>query len=187
MQRFGEGLAALRTGALVGTAMGWRFGPVGTVRQMQGLARPAAAEPPPPGTVLRPTEAADLAALATLDHAATGFERARLLAAMLADGSGVLLKCRGTITGFALRRRFGRGAVIGPVTALDAAAARVLIDALLAPHPGRFVRLDIPLESGLAPWLETRGLASAGDVVRMVRGTIARSGHCFTLAGQSLG
>jgi hypothetical protein len=70
----------------------------------------------------------------------------------------------------ALIRRFGRGLAIGPVIAPDAARAKALVAHFLAARPGQFVRVDVPEESGLGPWLEGLGLAHAGPVFRMVRG-----------------
>jgi hypothetical protein len=73
------------------------------------------------------------------------------------------------LTGFAIRRRFGRGTVIGPLVARDE-ADRILLVASLA-EPG-FVRLDIPGDAHqLESWLVQRGLSPAGDVTTMVNGS----------------
>ncbi|MOA53305.1 hypothetical protein D3C78_1767440 [compost metagenome] len=46
-----------------------------------------------------------------------------------------------------------------------------MIAVLLAHVPGAFVRIDIPSNSGLAPWLEETGLKQVDTVAQMARGT----------------
>ena len=129
--------------------------------------------------------------LAALDHAATGADRRRVLDALLDAGTGVALDRNGSAIGFALLRRFGRGHVIGPVLAPDAARARALIGHFLASRPDQFMRIDIPEESGLSAWLAGLGLADAGTVTRMVRNgpqPMAAGPTCnFALISQGFG
>lgn len=143
----------------------------GTVRQLQGnvTVPPAAALPvlTPAMSGLRPMEAGDAAAIRALDREATGMDRAALIDALLGVSEGVVLGA----DGFALLRAFGRGEVIGPVVARDAAVAAGMIRHLLASRAGCFVRIDLPEESGLLPLAEAHGLGGGWPAVRMVRGT----------------
>ena len=85
---------------------------------------------------------------------------------------------------------FGRGVVVGPVVARDAMDAKALVATLAADHRGSFVRVDVPVTSGLSPWLEEIGLPHVDDVVSMARGkppTRAADATLFALSNQSLG
>ncbi|QGH63845.1 GNAT family N-acetyltransferase [Serratia proteamaculans] len=129
------------------------------------------AQPLPPGITLRPALASDIALLTELDFAASGLRRQPLLAEILASAEQALvLERHGMAVGFALRRRFGYGSVIGPVVAPEPTGAIALIDALCQPCSGQFVRVDTPLASGLGPWLNQRGLPCVDTPTIMVRG-----------------
>ncbi len=161
------------------------FAPSGLIRQHQGI---AVAPPPmaPPG--LRPATASDLPALAALDLAATGMDRARVLAAILAGGAAVVLAPSGVARGFAMLRHFGRGEVIGPVIAPDAETAWALIAQFLAHRAGAFVRIDIT-DFALCPLLAAHGLAQVDEALCMVRGSLAAQGavRSFALVNQAMG
>jgi predicted N-acetyltransferase YhbS len=164
------------------------FAPAGTITQHQG---PAAAPPPAPlapSQHLRPATAADLPALAALDTEATGMDRTRALAALLAHGQALLLERNGQPEGFAMLRPFGRGEVIGPVIAPDAAAAWALIAHFLAARAGAFLRIDIT-DPALAAPLAAHGLVAVDEALRMVRGTPHAPGatRSFALVNQALG
>lgn len=164
------------------------FAPAGTITQHQGIALAPPAAPIAPGQHLRPAGAADLPALAALDHAATGMDRTRALAAILGMGNAVILERDGAAEGFAMLRPFGRGEVIGPVAAPDASAAWALIAHVLAARGGAFMRIDIT-DPALAPMLAAHGLVAVDEALRMVRGTPAAPGtaRSFALVNQALG
>lgn len=129
--------------------------------------------------------------LVALDHAAFGAPRAGLIASLMAAGQVATLESGNGVEGFAVLRPFGRGDLIGPVVAADIEDAKALIGFILAQCRGRFVRIDIPETSELAPWLETRGLTPAGGGVAMstepetsLRTTRFQT---FALANQALG
>ncbi len=146
------------------------FVDAGMIRQQQGVV----AERNLPASAgeddLDVVTGGDLDAVAALDRAATGLDRPLLVAALVGESVGVVARAAGTPVGYALMRRFGRGHVIGPVAAADGATARALIVRLMRLRAGGFVRLDVPDESGLSPWLEGLGLGDAGPSVRMTRG-----------------
>ncbi len=167
------------------------FAPTGTIRQHQGAAFDTGLMPLPGAERLRPAGRSDPARLAALDRAATGLDRAQVLRAVLRAGRAVVLDRAGEAIGFAILRRFGHGQVIGPVIAPDAARARALIGHFLATRRGEFVRVDVPEESGLGPWLDALGLADAGPAFRMVRGADPAPGgataQCFALISHAFG
>lgn len=168
------------------------FAKLGVVRQLQGAAIRPGVLALRAGERLRPIGRSDPERLAALDQVATGWDRRRMLAALLDAGSGVVLDRAGTIRGFALLRRFGHGHVIGPVVAPDAASAKAMVLHCLATHAGQFMRIDVPEETGLVAWLLRLGLADAGAVTFMRRGPAppaCRRGQpgVYALASQALG
>ena len=164
------------------------FAPIGTIYQHQGIAVAPPPAPLAPGQHLRPATAHDLPALAALDTTATGMDRTRALSAILAQGQAILLERNGTPEGFAMLRPFGRGEVIGPVAAPDAASAWALIAHYLTARTGAFLRIDIT-DPALAPLLTAHGLPVVDEALRMVRGTPPAPGttRSFALINQALG
>lgn len=164
------------------------FLPYGEVNQHQAVL--AAAPPRTPTADVRPFRAADLPAVRQLDQRAAGMGRARLLEALLARGSVVVMDRSGIICGYACIRRWGRGVVIGPVVAGATADAKALIEAHLASQVGNFVRVDVPETSGLSPWLVEAGLSRVNQVTSMFRGHPLRTSAdamLFALSSQSMG
>ena len=132
----------------------------------------------------------DLAALAALDAAATGMDRTRLLEALMKLGAVHVLRQGGAITAFAGLRAFGRGEVLGPVIARSADEAQAIMTPLISSASGRFLRVDTPVMSGLAPWLAAQGMAHAGGGIQMRRGGNGASlgpQQVFALAAQAMG
>ena len=132
----------------------------------------------------------DLGAIIAADTAATGADRAGLIAALSQAGRIALLRRGGAVAGYAALRPFGRGEVAGPVIAGDADQARALLSFLLADRAGLFNRVDTTEDSGLAPWLTDLGLAHVGGGIGMSRGTRTPqvgNFYRFALAAQALG
>lgn len=155
------------------------FAEVGQIVQHQGLALPAAPEHP-----VR-SGSGDIAALAQADLAASGMDRAALLARIAATGE--VLTCTG---GFGMLRVFGRGHVLGPVVAEDAGAARALMAAAATRLAGAFLRIDLPAAHGLSDFARTLGLAQVGGGTAMVRAPRRHPPsrhHTYALASQALG
>ena len=178
-------LAGPREMRLIATAEGeplYRklgFAPTGGIVQVQGLASAA----PPERPVRIGPESTE--AMARMDHAASGMERAPLLARIA--GMGTTLTTEG---GFALLRPFGRGHVLGPVVARDATAARSLIAAAASRQDGQFLRMDLPGDHGLVPFAESLGLSVAGGGTAMVQAPRARPDtefQTYALISQALG
>lgn len=162
----------------------------GEVRQHQGQAQSAPLVALDAGWRLRPSDHADVDALIELDAAARGMPRATLMRELLEASETVVLDHEGQRRGFAMLRRFGRGLVIGPVVAPDALGARALIAHLVGVSAGKFVRIDIDFDTGLAEWLEGLGLMRVDGPTEMVRGPVqvATPGvRRYALVTQALG
>ena len=160
----------------------------GGVNQHQSVLAKAPAAPQTDG--IRPSRPGDLAAIRDLDRRASGMRRGALLEALFALASGVVIERAGRVSGYACVRRWGRGVVIGPVVAREAADAKALIAGLAAEHVGGFVRIDVTQACDLSPWLDEIGVPCVDRVDSMVRG--APPAHApdttlYALSNQSLG
>ena len=120
---------------------------------------------------IRPFRPDDLAAMATLDAAATAEDRAHLLAAFATpDTARVLARDDGTLGGFVVRPPWGGGATIAPRLA-DALA--VLDARRLGAGPGRSVRAGLLAENeaGLDR-LAAAGWTESYRAPRLIRGPV---------------
>lgn len=177
-------LAATAAGEPMYERMG--FVAVGHVMQYQGTAVAAAGRSPG----VTAAAAADGDAVRAIDRAATGLDRRRLLAVLGDAGEVAVLRRAGEITGYAICRRFGRGALIGPVVASNTTDAQVLADHWISRHAGSFVRIDVADPAFDEAWLQARGLAPVAPATTMLRGTNPRASgphRLFTLANQAFG
>ncbi len=168
-----EGCSVLLNATTDGRGLYERLGftRIGEVRQHQGTAQPSPPIALDRGQRLRPATKADAPALRALDAAARGMHRDALIEELFRDAQAtVVLDHDGSACGFAMLRRFGRGYAIGPVVAPDAEGAKALIAHLAGLNAGRFTRIDIDFESGLAEWVETLGLLRVDAVTTMLRG-----------------
>ena len=146
------------------------FVPWGGVLQYHGESRSEAAPVLQSGEILRLGGPGDLPLLERLDAQATGLPRKPALEVLLACGECIVLERDGEPVGFSVLRRFGRGHVIGPVVAANGGDAQILIAHWLHERRGQFLRIDVPLDTGLEDWLTQSGLKPAGPVTSMVRG-----------------
>lgn len=127
--------------------------------------------PPLRGATFRRMEDADRAAILALDQAAFALDRGSVMAEVLDLSHGTVLERGGTICGFALCRRFGRGHVIGPVVAETEAEVLHLIAPIVTGHLGQFLRLDTRAPDGLLRrFLVAHGLVHHDTVTRMALG-----------------
>jgi predicted N-acetyltransferase YhbS len=144
---------------------------IGEVRQHQGIAQPTPPIALDAGWRMRPATEADLAKLRALDADARGMPRDALIDELFRDAEAtVVLDHDAHACGFAILRRFGRGHAIGPVVAPNAEGAKALIAHLSGLNAGRFTRIDIDFDTGLAEWLETLGLLRVDAPTTMLRG-----------------
>jgi GNAT superfamily N-acetyltransferase len=162
-------LPVRRSVSFVGTFRPSRVGPG---------ARPSRVGPGVPAEVIRPATEADLPSILAVDKAAFGADRGRVLTRLpgFAEQLAVLETEHG-ITGYAAAwRNLPSSAIIGPVVAPDAAAAKRLIAALAARVSGA-VRLDLdPDRPELPAWAYARGLEPVSRTTVMARGKLADRG-----------
>lgn len=163
----------------------------GHIQQHQGNVLPPAPTDLPFGERLRRLTKADRNNVIELANAGSGLDRHAVLSDLFDSVEDVVgIEREGQLCAFALLRPFGRGRSIGPVVAENAEQAKHLIAVLLAQVPDAFVRMDIPSDSGLAPWLEEAGLKKVDTVAQMVRGTPPQASggvHQFALVTQAIG
>ncbi|NEJ74446.1 GNAT family N-acetyltransferase [Rhizobium phaseoli] len=126
-----------------------------------------------------------------VDGAAFGASRDRLIDVLAKEGTFAAIRNGDRIVAFASTRLFGKGEVVGPVVAENFEQARDLLAFILSGKEGRFVRIDIPEQTGLSSSLEDWGMPQEGEVVAMVRGAAGRSQtpvvQTFCLASQAIG
>lgn len=167
------------------------FKDFGRIEQRQGQATLSGATPLKNGDSCRGLAPADAERLVALANAGSGLDRGAVLDDLLgAVEHGVGIERDGQLQGFALLRPFGRGLCIGPVIAQDVAQAMHMIEALLGKVPYAFVRIDIPADCGLAPWLEDMGLKRVDSVTQMTLGAqpqATQGVQQFALVTQAVG
>jgi GNAT superfamily N-acetyltransferase len=176
-----------------GVALFEQFGfeHTGRVHQHQGSVPRAAPAPLGTGERIRPVTMRDEPALGELAKRASGMPRSTVFKHLMKAANIVAIDCYGELTGFAALRKFGHGYVIGPVVAPDAVRAKALIAHWAGTHAGAFVRIDVPGNSGLSPWLSAMGLVQVEQEVHvMARGEPPHPAPWvtrFALLSQSLG
>jgi GNAT superfamily N-acetyltransferase len=156
------------------------FRPVRRCVSFVGAYRPSRSRAAAGGSagVIRPAAEADLPSILGVDQAAFGADRSRVLTRLpgFAERLAVLESEQG-ISGYAAAwRNLPSSAIIGPVVAPDAEAAKRLIGELAASISGA-VRLDLdPDRPELPAWAHARGLEPVGRTVVMARGELADRG-----------
>jgi GNAT superfamily N-acetyltransferase len=115
----------------------------------------------------------DLDVIGRWDRRATGTQRDKLLARLLAEpGSRAYLTGdEATSGGYVISRSGARAAQLGPVAASSPAAGRALLDRAAADWTGQRIYVDVPSDNRAAvQWAEVRGLVCQRSFTRMVRG-----------------
>ena len=163
------------------------FVAVGLVRQHQGVAQPGEIGR---ASGVRPLRPDDRTAVLALDAAAVDADRSALFDALAALGHGFAYEEGGRITGFAFRRAFGRGQVLGPLAGETGTAALALLKAGVQAAAGAFLRVDTPVDdAAFRHQLTAMGLPEVATAVPMVRGGPARPAgpaRVYALAAQAL-
>jgi GNAT superfamily N-acetyltransferase len=121
-------------------------------------------------TALRPWINEDLVRVETLDAAAFGGSRQRLLAALTVQSSASLLLERppGHLAGFGLLRPGSRARYLGPVVANSEQSGLELVEGLVARSEGQTVFWDIPDPNTAAvSWAEQHGFSVQRRLTRM--------------------
>ena len=163
----------------------------GTIEQRQGLAQAVTLDPLAEDEHLRALCEQDQARQLSLANAGSGLDRSALFAQLhdtIEHTAGI--ETDGQLQAFALLRRAGRGHCIGPVIAQNTRQARHLITTLLAQIPNQFVRIDVPMDSGLCEWLTLAGLEPVDRVTQMALGAPPQPSNFvrqFALVSQAIG
>ncbi|MBX8511399.1 GNAT family N-acetyltransferase [Pseudomonas cichorii] len=182
-------LNATLAGAPLYAKMG--FVSFGEVEQRQGQAQVPSATALKAGEHCRPLSDADKPRVLELANAGSGLDRTVTLGDALNNVEhAVGIERDGQLQAFAIMRPFGRGLCIGPLIAEDVEQARHLIEQLLAKVPYAFVRIDIPVDSGLPQWLEEAGLKRVDSVTCMSMGAVPQPSQGvrqFALITQAIG
>lgn len=166
------------------------FVPTGIVEQHQGNGVSSQIIALDAGQRMRPVVQYDLQDLIAFDCAATGMERSGLVDALVQNAKGIVIDTKDGIRGYSFCRRFGWGWLIGPVAAETAEQAKALISHWIGTHGGEFIRIDIPVLSGLSTWLDEMGLIRVDVVNTMSTEPAPISGNApqyFALTSQALG
>jgi hypothetical protein len=163
------------------------FVPAETIEQYQGIATHH--EVAPASHRIRQATASDMDAIVAMDRQAIGAPRGHVLQALSEAGEVVVAEGAPGLQGVAFCRRFGRGHLIGPLTAANETIASELAAHWLTRHTGEFVRIDTPPALGLPRLLGTFGLSRVDSVVRMVKGQFSENAlfRSYALASQALG
>ena len=142
---------------------------------------------------LRPLRAGDLPLLASLDASAFGADRSRVLRGLFEAHPAhcYVLEHRGVARGYVCARPGARTWYVGPLAAMERAAAETLLRAVLTPLAGQAVAIDVPDDNGDAIRLvEQFGLRPQRPFVRMARGAPLPPldiRHCYAIAGPEIG
>lgn len=160
------------------------FVETGRILQCQGAFQASGA----PGAGIRAARADDVPQIAALESQAFGGDRSALVDWLWRNADlFVSTAPGGEILGYAAKRVFGRGHVIGPVAAPDVETAKALIAAAAHDLDGQFVRIDTSDQSGLKDWLDGLGLKHVSGGTTMQRGAGAEPAPRYALFSQALG
>ncbi|MEQ3709865.1 GNAT family N-acetyltransferase [Tateyamaria sp.] len=132
-------------------------------------------------------ENCDRNGLVQLESASFGGYRAAVVDWLLANAKLAVVRDQGVVQGFAARRLFGQGYVIGPVVTGNPDHAKALITHLVQDIKGDLVRLDVTNASELTPWLQTLGLSIVDAPPVMQRGVAHLSANRKAVFNQALG
>ncbi|WP_027487973.1 GNAT family N-acetyltransferase [Allorhizobium undicola] len=172
------------------------FRPQRTIYQCQGEAvTPPETAAIADGLTLRQMDPGDIDALTALDAPAFGVARRAHLVRLLERSISYGLYDGERLLAYAMRRRFGRGHVIGPVVAASDAQAIAVTEPHIRAHVGTFLRIDLRFETGdFANFIHQSGLGVYDTVKTMVTTDAASYGEggdgqpvVYGLASQSFG
>ncbi len=173
------------------------FKPKRTVYQCQGTVIPPIAGPLPleDGLVLRRLDRNDLDAVIAFDALAFGVDRRVHMLRLFDSSVGYGLYEGQQLRAFSMRRRFGKGHVVGPVIARNDEDAIRVTHPHVAAHIDGFLRLDTHFDTGpFATFIQQSGLVIYDTVTTMVRQEAASYGTgengnpvVYGMVSQSLG
>jgi GNAT superfamily N-acetyltransferase len=140
---------------------------------------------------LRPWRASDLRFIASLDAAAFGVSREKLVEALASQSRLVLETAPGRIAGYGFIRPGSRATYLGPIVAASDEVGLQLVQALLANTTGERVFWDIPdANTAAVDWARQHGFIQQRILTRMYLGENTAPGNPrqqFALAGPEVG
>lgn len=142
---------------------------------------------------VRPWREEDAGLIDSLDAAAFGVSRQRLLRMLVAQSCDALAleSPPGKMAAYGLLRPGARALYLGPAVAASPAEALRLLPALLARRPGQTIYWDIPdQQTALIEWARQRGFTPQRPLIRMFLGENSHPGlpsHQAALAGPEVG
>ncbi|AYD03511.1 GNAT family N-acetyltransferase [Neorhizobium sp. NCHU2750] len=155
------------------------FRPQRTVFQCQGEAiNPPAGPTLADGLTVRRLDRSDLDAVVTLDAPAFGAERGVHIHRLFDSSIGYGLYDGDRLLAYSMRRRFGRGHVVGPIVASCDADAIAVTHPQVAAHVGNFLRIDLRFDTGdFANFVQQSGMSVYDTVKTMVTSDKASYGE----------
>ena len=165
------------------------FVDVGTVHQYQGT---VTAFDSSEFSNIRPAQETDLGAIIALDAETFGVARPEVIQMLWSVSDTLVFEANGAVIGFAMCRLFGRGHLIGPLSAPGEAEAIGLAQAFLRDKVGAFARLDADARhDGLGKTLNSIGLLTYDKIFAMTKdgskGPEDAGGQVYALASQAFG
>uniref|UniRef100_UPI003100EFA3 hypothetical protein n=1 Tax=Neorhizobium sp. EC2-8 TaxID=3129230 RepID=UPI003100EFA3 len=147
------------------------------------------------GQTLRRLDRSDLDAVVVLDSPAFGTDRRRHLVRLFESSICYGLYEGERLLAYSMRRRFGRGHVVGPIVASCDEDAIAVTHPHVKAHAGTFLRIDTHFGSGpFANFVHQSGMAAYDTVTTMVTSDKANYGASgpgkhvvYALASQSFG
>lgn len=167
-----------------------------TVFQCQGEAiLPYESAEPSKGYSVKRLDNADLDGIIAFDAPAFGTARTAHLVRLFEDSIGYGLYRGDELRAYAMRRRFGRGHVIGPVVATSDVDAIAVTHPHVRAHVGSFLRIDTRSDVGaFADFVLRSGMTVYDTLTTMVNADAADYGDgqggkplIYALASQSFG
>ena len=142
-----------------------------TIHRHEGVAVPTPEVKLPARSEVGELQTSDVPGVLALDRRATGIDRAQFLTSVIARSEGTVLTQDGRLEAYALRRRFGRGMLVGPVVAGCGENAVAVVQPLVAPFAGAVVRVDTGYSEGeFSGFLSRCGLPVIETGIRMSLG-----------------
>ena len=167
----GRDLALNSTRAAHGLYLSLGFVDEASVHMRQGELVAELPPLPPVNGELSALSVDRLSEIFPIDSHAFGRSRERLLTLLSGNASICVLRRRGEIVGYSMKRDFGRGYVVGPVAATNSEDALRLTAVHLETLKGQFVRVDTREGDGpYVAFLEQCGLSIAEVVTTMSKG-----------------
>ena len=128
----------------------------------------------------------DLPEIITLESVSFGSDRSALIKWLDKNTRMAVIVRNDRVVGFAARRRFGHGHVIGPVVAQNTDDGMSLVAYLAEGLEGQLLRLDVPEASGLQFGLGEMGLEVEYLAPIMQRGPVTATSERLAFVSQAL-